>query len=101
VATHDPEAARNLDEVRIGAAKLLEFRNRQVGHLDLPLSVQPEEEQPQLFTWVGMLETQTSLPRWMNAFELSHDLPPLRYLVEEEWTDVDQVKHLLRKAASR
>ena len=94
------EHAASLDEIRIRASNLLEYRNKQVAHLDRMLMLQADEERPQLFTWVGMHETLQALQRWLNKFEAAMGLDQERYLVEEEWSDVDEVAQLLRKGMS-
>ena len=94
------DMAGTLDGIRTGAGRLLEYRNKQVAHLDRVLTLQAEEDRPQLFTWVGMHETLEALQRWMNEFENAMGLPQEHYLVEDEWTDVDEVRSLLRKGIS-
>ena len=60
----------------------------------------PARERGSLFTWVGMHETLQALQRWLNTFEAAMGLDQERYLVEEEWSDADEVAQLLRKGMS-
>jgi hypothetical protein len=96
----DPILARSLDEIRVRAARLLEYRNKQIAHLDRVVTLDEEDTRPQLFSWVGMHDTLQDLRHWMNRFEAAAGLPIEAYDVGEDWGDVDHVRALLRKGMS-
>jgi hypothetical protein len=96
----DQNLVSSLNSLRERAATLLEYRHKQIAHLDKVVTLTDTEVVPHLFSWVRMQETLTDLGRWMNHLESELGLPPFSYAVDDDWGDADHVRDLLRKGMS-
>jgi hypothetical protein len=96
----DPGLMGSLNDIRERAVRLLEYRNKQIAHLDRVTTLHDDDDQPRLFSWVGMHDTINDLCCWMNTFESSAGLPAQHYNSDESWSDVDEVRSLLRRGLS-
>lgn len=95
-----PELMHSLDEIRAQSKQLLEYRNKEIAHRDRVTTLQDDQDQEQLFSWVRMHETIAELNRWMNNFESLVGLSVQCYDFPEGWGDVDEVRHILKKGMS-
>jgi len=90
----------SLSSIRERAAGLMEYRHKQIAHLDKVVTLTDAEVVPHLFSWVRMHEILAELDQWMNDVEAQLGLPAQNYHVDDDWSDADDVREFLRKGMS-